>query len=144
MHKGWIMTAAAAAGVSTIHGVFYGFFVQDLAWHHARISTGSQTFQSRFGAMEFAVQGGGPTVIMIHGTGGGFDQGLSMAAPLVAAGYRVIAPSRFGYLQTDFPDDPTWLKQHWPIVSVESLSGHTPETTSWSSVAHFWNAGRII
>jgi dienelactone hydrolase len=40
---------------------------------------------------------------MIHGTGGGFDQGLLFARRLVDAGYRVIAPSRFGYLRSDFP-----------------------------------------
>lgn len=53
--------------------------------------------------MEYAERGTGRPILMIHGTGGGFDQGLHFAAPLVTAGYRVIAPSRFGYLRSEFP-----------------------------------------
>ena len=41
----------------------------------------------------------------MHGAGGGFDQGLEIASPLVQAGYRVIAMSRFGYLRTPLPVD---------------------------------------
>ena len=46
-------------------------------------------------------------MLMVHGTGGGFDQGLAFAEPLVATGRQVIAPSRFGYLRSAFPDEPT-------------------------------------
>jgi len=42
---------------------------------------------------------------MIHGTGGGFDQGLHFAQRLAVAGWQVIAPSRFGYLGKPFPAD---------------------------------------
>jgi pimeloyl-ACP methyl ester carboxylesterase len=48
---------------------------------------------------------------MIHGTGGGFDQGLNFAGQLVRSGYRVIAPSRFGYLRSAMPDDPSSQNQ---------------------------------
>jgi 2-hydroxy-6-oxonona-2,4-dienedioate hydrolase len=40
---------------------------------------------------------------VIHGAGGGFDQGLELAQPLIDAGFRVIAVSRFGYLRTPMP-----------------------------------------
>src|SRR6185312_9519174 len=43
--------------------------------------------------------------LMVHGAGGGFDQGLEFGAPVVRAGFRVIAPSRFGYLRTPLPAD---------------------------------------
>lgn len=39
--------------------------------------------------------------------GGGFDQGLAFAVRLVAMGWRVIAPSRFGYLRTEYPPGAT-------------------------------------
>jgi pimeloyl-ACP methyl ester carboxylesterase len=46
---------------------------------------------------------------MFHGTGGGFDQGLSFTRRLwedsAPHRFRVIAPSRFGYLRTVFPAD---------------------------------------
>ena len=44
---------------------------------------------------------------MVHGTGGGFDQRLFFAKRFSEAGYRVIAPSRFGYLRSVFPADPS-------------------------------------
>jgi 2-hydroxy-6-oxonona-2,4-dienedioate hydrolase len=44
-------------------------------------------------------------VLVVHGAGGGFDQGMQFAGELAAAGYRVIAMSRFGYLRTPLPAD---------------------------------------
>lgn len=56
---------------------------------------------------------------MIHGTGGGFDQGLTFTEQL--SGFRVIAPSRFGYLQSAFPDEPSSARQ--ADAFVELLDG---------------------
>jgi len=58
------------------------------------------------GVVEYAEAGDGPPLMMIHGTGGGYDQGLLFARRLIAMGWRVIAPSRFGYLGSSFPPDP--------------------------------------
>ncbi len=52
--------------------------------------------------MGYAEAGAGPPLVMVHGTGGGFDQGLEFAA-LLTKSWRVIAPSRFGYLRSAFP-----------------------------------------
>ena len=93
-------TAALVAGMAVRRS-----FVRDLAAERARVSHGSTIFQSRYGQAEYAEAGSGPPVIMIHGTGGGFDQGLAFARPLLASGYRVIAPSRFGYLRSAMPPD---------------------------------------
>jgi pimeloyl-ACP methyl ester carboxylesterase len=57
------------------------------------------------GPIEYAVAGQGQPVLLVHGAGGGFDQGLMLGAPLVEHGYRVIAMSRFGYLRTPLPMD---------------------------------------
>jgi pimeloyl-ACP methyl ester carboxylesterase len=42
---------------------------------------------------------------MVHGSGGGHDQGMDWARPLATQGIRVIAMSRFGYLRTPRPAD---------------------------------------
>jgi 2-hydroxy-6-oxonona-2,4-dienedioate hydrolase len=76
-----------------------------IARSRARLEGRSAVFQSRFGTMEYAAAGEGSPLLMIHGTGGGFDQGLAFTEAL--AGWRIIAPSRFGYLRTTFPDDPS-------------------------------------
>jgi pimeloyl-ACP methyl ester carboxylesterase len=43
--------------------------------------------------------------LLVHGAGGGFDQGLAVGRSLAARGHRVIAMSRFGYLRTPLPND---------------------------------------
>ena len=78
----------------------------------------STVIDTSFGALEYAEAGEGAPLMMIHGTGGGFDQGLLFAGQLVDAGYRVIAPSRFGYLKSDFPDDPSSENQADALVEL--------------------------
>ncbi len=78
----------------------------------------STVIPSRFGDLEYAEMGSGPPLLMIHGTGGGFDQGLAFARPLVDLGYRVIAPSRFGYLRSAFPADPSSENQADAFVDL--------------------------
>lgn len=63
------------------------------------------------GAIEYADVGTGAPVLVIHGAGGGFDQGLEFARPLIDHGFRVIAPSRFGYLRTPLPADASPMAQ---------------------------------
>ncbi len=70
-----------------------------------RLAVGSDVIATPCGPIEYAVAGTGPPVLVVHGAGGGFDQGLLMAEHLVERGYRVIAVSRFGYLSTPLPDD---------------------------------------
>lgn len=65
----------------------------------------TRTVESSHGPVTFAERGSGVPLLSIHGTGGGFDQGLAIAQPLAQRGYRVIAPSRFGYLATPVPTD---------------------------------------
>ncbi|HUL94549.1 MAG TPA: alpha/beta fold hydrolase [Usitatibacter sp.] len=67
-----------------------------------RISNG-RTIRTAHGPIEYAEAGHGSPLLLIHGAGGGFDQGLEFAASLVARGFRVIAMSRFGYLGTPLP-----------------------------------------
>jgi pimeloyl-ACP methyl ester carboxylesterase len=57
------------------------------------------------GPIEYAERGTGLPLLTIHGAGGGFDQGLANAASLPGKDFRVIAPSRFGYLRTPIPKD---------------------------------------
>ena len=71
-----------------------------------RVATGSKMLQTWMGPIEYAEAGdpNGPPVLVIHGAGGGYDQGLDIAEG-VTNEFRVIAISRFGYLRTPFPKD---------------------------------------
>ena len=77
----------------------------DLDAARQRIDSGSQVAETPCGPIEYAIRGEGPPLLVIHGAGGGFDQGLMIGAPLIRVGYRVIAVSRFGYLRTPLPRD---------------------------------------
>jgi pimeloyl-ACP methyl ester carboxylesterase len=54
---------------------------------------------------------------MLHGTGGGFDQGLRFGHRLSLSGFQIVAPSRFGYLRSAFPADPS------PANQADALAG---------------------
>jgi 2-hydroxy-6-oxonona-2,4-dienedioate hydrolase len=95
---------ALAAAIAAL-GTATHFYRTDLQHARDRVSGRSQTAQTACGPIEYAVAGSGPPVLVVHGAGGGFDQGLDFGAPLVEQGFRIIAVSRFGYLGTPMPED---------------------------------------
>lgn len=95
-----IIAGAAVATASVGHA-----YRSDLAAARARVAQGSRVLRTRAGLIELGESEGQRPLLMIHGTGGGFDQGLLFAQRLIAAGWKVIAPSRFGYLRSPFPLD---------------------------------------
>lgn len=50
--------------------------------------------------MEYAARGEGPPVLVAHGGPGGYDQALVLGELFRKCGFRIIAPSRPGYLGT--------------------------------------------
>jgi pimeloyl-ACP methyl ester carboxylesterase len=108
------------AAVATLAGGGYmaSAFSADHAQARRRVSGASEVIRTRFGNLEYAERGTGSPLLMIHGTGGGFDQGLHFAAGLIRRGHRVIAPSRFGYLRSDFPADPSSQNQADAFVEL--------------------------
>ncbi len=80
-------------------------FQSDIAAARARVSQGSVLIETRCGPIEYQEAGAGVPLLSVHGSGGGFDQGMAFAVPLTAQGIRVIAMSRFGYLRTPMPAD---------------------------------------
>lgn len=80
-------------------------FEHDQAIAVGRATQGSTLADTRCGPIEFQQAGEGVPLLMIHGSGGGHDQGMAWARPMVHQGVRVIAMSRFGYLRTPRPAD---------------------------------------
>lgn len=80
-------------------------FNADVAQASARAMRGGVTVQTRCGPIEYEAAGEGVPLLMIHGSGGGHDQGMAFGAPFTREGVRVIAVSRFGYLGTPLPAD---------------------------------------
>ena len=66
------------------------------------------TVSTPFGRVRYADQGEGPPVLIVHGITQGTDGGLDLLAkPWVPPGFRVVVPSRFGYLDSDLPPQAT-------------------------------------
>lgn len=70
----------------------------------SRLEKGGIIAETAAGPIEYAEQGQGDPLILIHGAGGGYDQGLLIARNLFDH-HRNITPSRFGYLRTPVPPD---------------------------------------
>ncbi len=97
----WLVVVALAAAAWVIRSRFE----RDLAVAAAHAAQGSVVVSTRCGPIEVQQAGEGIPLLMIHGSGGGHDQGMAWARPLAQRGVRVIAVSRFGYLRTPRPAD---------------------------------------
>ena len=97
---GVVVLIAVAAAVAV-----YLSYRRDMDLAYERIAAGSRIAETRCGPIEYASAGEGDAVLIVHGAGGGIDQGMDAAKTLAGAGYRVVAMSRFGYLRTPFPAD---------------------------------------
>lgn len=106
-------TIIAAIGILlAITGVaLTGGYLVDMRRAYARIRDRSTIVQSPFGALEYTTGGSGPAVLVVHGGGGGFDQGELVVHAVLGDGLRWITPSRFGYLGSDMPAGATWDEQ---------------------------------
>jgi pimeloyl-ACP methyl ester carboxylesterase len=80
-------------------------FETDLGAAQARAARDSVVVQTRCGPIEVQESGQGTPLLMVHGSGGGHDQGMAFAGSFAQHGVRVIAMSRFGYLRTPLPAD---------------------------------------
>jgi len=83
----------------------------DMNRSYERISGKSTVIPSPYGDIEFAEGGSGPDVLVIHGSGGGYDQGELLAQAAVGDQFHWIVPSRFGYLRSTFHEGATFDDQ---------------------------------
>ncbi len=65
-----------------------------------RLRAGSQIFQSPSGELEYQVAGDGQPILVIHGAGGGYEQGMLLTQVFDLTRYKIIAISRPGYRLT--------------------------------------------
>ncbi len=100
----WVF-AVLAVVLAVAAGFVLLAFQRELARARAAAHQGSMIADTEAGPVEYAESGQGYPVLSIHGAGGGFDQGLTLAHDLIGEGFHIIAPSRFGYLRTPIAKD---------------------------------------
>jgi hypothetical protein len=84
------LAANAAAGLSSWLAIE---FRADLAQQRARVEQASRLVSTRCGQVEMAEAGQGPALLVVHGSGGGFDQGLALGADYAARGCAIEEPA---------------------------------------------------
>ena len=100
-----LVSAAALGGVIARH--VYQRYQRDRHTSLTRLRAQSDILETSLGSIEYAEEGVGPAVLVSHGAGGGFDQCLYCINLLSGTNVRFVAPSRFGYLRTPLPSNPT-------------------------------------
>jgi 2-hydroxy-6-oxonona-2,4-dienedioate hydrolase len=97
-------STALTAGI--IGAVVYRRYGYEILMAYRRIAAGGKIIETACGPVQYTEFGDGPPMLIVHGAGGGYDQG-EYFAKLIGGNYRWIAPSRFGFLGSPVPDDPS-------------------------------------
>ncbi|MBO0452407.1 alpha/beta fold hydrolase [Candidatus Enterococcus murrayae] len=77
-----------------------------------------KSINTSFGKMTYLDEGSGEAMIISHGIFGGYDQGLTSLRQVVGDRQRKISPSRFGYVGTELPQEPTPKNQAKAFVEL--------------------------
>ena len=86
-------------------------YERDIRVSYERVQGKSNIISTPYGNVEYTEGGVGPNVLVIHGGGGGYDQGELLARIVLGEKFRWIAPSRFGYLKSSLPEGATYDDQ---------------------------------
>lgn len=83
----------------------------DMNRAYERVGGKSTVIPSPYGDIEYTEGGSGPDILVIHGSGGGYDQGELLARAVLGDQFHWITPSRFGYLRSTFREGATFDDQ---------------------------------
>lgn len=86
-------------------------YLWDMNRAYERVTGKSTVIPSPYGDIEFTEGGSGPDILVIHGSGGGYDQGELIAQAVLGDQFHWITPSRFGYLRSTYHENATFDDQ---------------------------------
>jgi 2-hydroxy-6-oxonona-2,4-dienedioate hydrolase len=97
-----LILGSAVLAVAIPGGFVYRRYRHDMSLAYQRVSSGGKIMETACGPVEYSEFGEGAPMLIVHGAGGGYDQGEYLAR-LIGGNYRWIAPSRFGFLGSPAP-----------------------------------------
>ncbi|OGP51316.1 MAG: hypothetical protein A2Y79_03835 [Deltaproteobacteria bacterium RBG_13_43_22] len=100
-----------AIGLIAVVVLVSAAYLRDIHRAYERVSGKSTVIPSPYGNIEYTEGGSGPVVLVIHGSGGGYDQGELIVQAVLSEQFHWITPSRFGYLRSTFHEGATWDDQ---------------------------------
>lgn len=83
-----------------------------------KLQAGSIVVQTERGEIEYSVSGEGPTIVILHGLKGGYDQGVITSNLLNDKNFYIISVSRPGYLRTPLDTGPSFEEQADAVASL--------------------------
>ena len=102
---GYIALAVALLLLS-VSALTYARFRAEISTAREKVLAGSEILKTDRGDIEYSVKGEGPPVLVLHGAGGGYDQGLLLPGKTILGDrFKLISVSRFGYLRSPIPED---------------------------------------
>jgi 2-hydroxy-6-oxonona-2,4-dienedioate hydrolase len=91
-------------------GWIYRQYKVDISHAYERVSSRGRLVETACGPVQYSEYGEGPPMLVVHGAGGGYDQG-EIFAKLFGGSYRWVIPSRFGFLGGPVPEDADSARQ---------------------------------
>jgi pimeloyl-ACP methyl ester carboxylesterase len=118
-------SAAVPAGlaITVAGGTAYVVYARELNAIRQRIVSSSNLIQTRHGLIEYASWGEGTPALVLHGAGGGYDQGITIARTFGGPDFHWISPSRFGYLRSPLAADAGTAAQADAVADVLDAIG---------------------
>lgn len=86
------------------------------------LSYNAKTAELSYGKMTYVDEGNGETILSVHGIFGGYDQAFDTCKDF-APDFRILAPSRFGYLGSDISGNGTPTEQAAAYVQLLDKMG---------------------
>ena len=83
-------------------GLIYRQYQHDMSLAYRRISSGGKMTETSCGLIQYTEFGEGTPMLIVHGSGGGYDQGEYFAR-LIGGNHHWVAPSRYGFLGSPVP-----------------------------------------
>jgi pimeloyl-ACP methyl ester carboxylesterase len=99
----------------------YGVFRRQKRETTMYLRENGQIIETACGPIEYAMNGEGASVLICHGGGGGYDQGLLFALP--ECGFQFVVPSRPGYLRTPLETGATFEAQADAYIALLDALG---------------------
>lgn len=102
---------------------------------YERFRESQKSFQSQEGKIAYIDRGEGPVILLLHGVPTSGWLYRKMIDPLVAAGYRVIAPDMLGFGSSDSPKGYEIYSEHMHAARLLALMDSL-NIKSWTHVMH--------
>lgn len=133
MNRTLPILGVSALGAVAVREIARRYRADDDAARQRLAGVDRRMISTTFGDLEYAEEGSGEPLLVVHGIFGGRDQGLAGYGNLLPD-RRVIAPSRFGYLGSTLPPGATPATQADAFVELlDHLGIHAIDVIGYSA-----------